>query len=379
MIIKHLQLQYWLALIRAPGIGANIGYRLLEKFSNIEELFNSSPQILAKIGLSERVINGINKLDWDLIEQDLRWLEQPNHHLITIQDPEYPPLLKQIAAPPLALFVNGNPQLLATPQLAIVGSRNPSHFGMDNAYEFAKYLAGIGITITSGFAMGIDTESHKGSIDGGGKTIAVMGAGCNSIYPARNKPLAEKILESRGALISEFPIGTPIKPENFPRRNRIISGLSLGTLVVEATIRSGSLITARLATEQGREVFAIPGSIHNPLARGCHQLIRSGAKLVETAQDVLEELGPITGAFANLSHKIFGNGQPAKTAAEKNQLDYDYQKLLDCIGFEAVSIDILIAQSGFKANEVASMLLILELQGYIKNTANGYIKLTIGK
>jgi DNA processing protein len=389
-------LQYWLALLRAPGIGAITGQKLLTAFPNIANLFAATAQMLSDCGLTKKTMDGIKNPRWELIEQDLNWLKDTDHHLLTIQDELYPSLLKEIADPPLALFVEGSPQILSAPQLGIVGSRNPSHTGLDNAHDFAKFLAGAGLTITSGLALGIDAESHKGALEVNGKTIAVMGLGLDKIYPANNKALARNIVQNGGALVSEYSIATPVKAENFPRRNRIISGLSIGILVVEASIRSGSLITARLATEQGREVFAIPGSIHNPLARGCHTLIRQGAKLIETAQDILEELGPLSATFGHLQSEVFShpreNGDPVRVDSRmrgndgkqrgnytergknENKLDSEYQKLLEYIGYETTPVDVLVERSGFTASNISSMLLILELQGHIKSTVGGYIK-----
>lgn len=365
-------LNYWLALLRAPGIGAITGQKLLAVFPDITELFAATSQMLTDCGLNKKAIDGIRNPHWELVEQDLNWLKHSGRHLIAIQDKHYPVLLKEISDPPLALFVEGDPKILSAQQLAIIGSRNPSHTGLDNAHDFAKFLAGSGLVIVSGLALGIDAESHKGAIAAGGKTIAVMGTGLDRIYPAHHKALAKNIVQNGGALVSEYSIATPVKAENFPRRNRIISGLSIGTLVVEATIRSGSLITARLAAEQGREVFAIPGSIHNPLARGCHTLIRQGAKLVETAQDILEELGPLTTGFCRPREKERGNGD--KKYGNENKFDPEYQKLLEYIGYEPTPIDMLVEKSGFTAGNISSMLLILELRGYVKQDFGGYIK-----
>ncbi len=363
-------LHYWLALLRTPRIGSVTGRKLLDAFPRIEDLFAQSLQQLANFGLTKKTIDSLVNPQWQLIEQDLDWLKNPDHHFITIQDSIYPSLLKEVSDSPLALFVEGDLQILSSPQLAIVGSRNPSHTGMDNAYDFAKYLAQAGLIITSGFACGIDTQSHKGALAGNGKTIAVMGTGLDKIYPAQNRVLAKDILSQGGALVSEFPVGTPAKAENFPHRNRIISGLSIGALVVEATTRSGSLITARLAIEHGREVFAIPGSIHNPLARGCHALIRQGAKLIETAQDVLEELGPLAAVSVSEDYN-----KPIQTEKVlQNKLDSEYLKLLEYIDYEATPVDVLVERSGLKINNVSSMLLILELEGHIKSTPGGYIK-----
>ena len=358
-------LRYWLALIRTSGIGPIKGKLLLDSLGDIEAIFQATPATLRNLGLGHKITDSIIKPQWDLVAQDLEWLKQPEHHLITIQDDLYPKLLQEIADPPLALFVAGDPKLLATAQIGIVGSRNPSHAGLDNAYDFAKYLAQTELTIISGLALGIDTESHKGTLAASGKTIAVLGTGIDKIYPASNKSLAKQILTGGGTIISELPLGIPPKAENFPRRNRIISGLSTGILVIEATIRSGSLITARLATEQGREVFAIPGSIHNPLARGCHQLIRQGAKLVETAQDVVEELGPLIACT---------NTNDFKMPKSTNKLDSTHQNLLHYVDYELTPIDLIIERSGLHAGTVSSMLLTLELQNHIKTIAGGYIK-----
>ena len=272
-------------------------------------------------------------------------------------------MLKEIADPPSILYVQGDIELLSQWKIAIVGSRNPSRSGRDTAFEFGCFLAQGDIAICSGMAMGIDAAAHQGALSGRGKTIAVVGTGLDRIYPAKHRDLAHDIVEN-GLMISEFPLGTPPRPENFPRRNRIISGLSLGTLVVEAATKSGSLITARQALEQGREVFAIPGSIHNPLARGCHQLIREGAKLVETASDIIEELG----ALAAVSLPTAASFEADKS---DHELDGDYQVLLDCLAYDPIEVDSLIQQSGLTADAVSSMLLLLELQGQVESLPGG--------
>jgi len=233
-------------------------------------------------------------------------------HILTLHDPAYPALLKEIADPPPLLFVRGDPAVLSRPQLGIVGSRNPTPGGRSLAEDFARSLSRCGLVVTSGMALGIDAAGHRGALRGGGTTLAVAGTGPDRIYPARHRDLARAIVE-QGAIISEFAPGTPALPSNFPRRNRIISGLSLGVLVVEAACRSGSLITARLAAEQGREVFALPGSIHNPLARGCHHLIRQGAKLVEDIEDIVEELGPLAAVISHRSGDGEAGDKPAET------------------------------------------------------------------
>ncbi|MFC4310560.1 DNA-processing protein DprA [Steroidobacter flavus] len=300
-----------------------------------------------------------------LLERHLRWLDHPAHHFIPRGSARYPALLAASPDAPTGLLVRGNPDALSLPQLAIVGSRNPSQAGHDIARRFATHLARSGLTITSGLAIGIDTAAHRGALDGGGLTIAVCGTGLDIDYPRANAGLSAEIA-SGGALVSEFPLGTPASRSNFPRRNRIISGLSLGTLVVEAAVRSGSLITARLAAEQGREVFAIPGSIHNPLSRGCHKLIREGAQLVETADDIFAELGPLAAALTPTATKT-----AESTAVLAPALDKGYEILLDALGFEPASVDVLIARTGLKADEVASMLLILELEARIDACPGG--------
>lgn len=304
----------------------------------------------------------------ELLARHRRWLDHPSHHFIPLGSPRYPAMLAQLPDAPDALLVRGDPDALSGPQLAIVGSRNPTQAGQDTAHRFAAHLARTGLMITSGLAIGIDAAAHRGALAGGGRTIAVCGTGLDIAYPRANAGLSGEIA-SGGALVSEFPLGTPASKHNFPRRNRIISGLSLGTLVVEAAVRSGSLITARLAAEQGREVFAIPGSIHNPLTRGCHRLIREGAQLVETADDIFAELRPLAGALAEQTRAAVKTAESA--AVLPPALDKEYEILLDALGFEPVGVDVLLARTGLKADEVASMLLILELEARIDACPGG--------
>ncbi len=309
------------------------------------------------------------------------WLAHPDHHLLHHDDDGYPPLLRTIDAPPEVLYVAGDPALLKLPQLAIVGSRSATPGGLATAREFAAYLAGCGLTITSGMALGVDAAAHAGALAGGGATIAVLGCGPDVVYPRRNAALAAEI-RARGAIVSEFPPGTAARKAYFPQRNRIIAGLALGTLVVEAGIRSGSLITARLAGEAGREVFAIPGSIHNPLSKGCHQLIRQGAKLVERAADIIEEIGNLARAMApesqpdlyrSASDRYRGATNVSATAPET---DPDHAALLRIMGFDPVSINALSQASGLTAEELSSMLLILELQGRVASLPGGRFQQT---
>ena len=272
------------------------------------------------------------------------------------------------------LFGHGDPGLLCSPQLAIVGSRNPSVSGRQTAGEFAAHLAAVGITISSGLASGIDGAAHLGALRADGFTLAVAATGLDRVYPADHRDLAHRIAE-QGVLVSEFPPGTPPRRDHFPRRNRIIAGLALGTLVVEAAVRSGSLITARLAAEQGREVFAIPGSIHNPLARGCHRLIRQGAKLVETAQDVLEELAPLLGTRSSAAS--LSDDEPPQLRLQT--LDPEYRQLLASLGHDPLPADQLIERSGLTAEAVSSMLLLLELEGYVSSAPGGRYALNGGR
>ncbi len=348
---------WWIALIRARGIALSDAHALLERFGDPRAVFERAGKEAPRAKLAEP--------DREEIEPDLEWLARPGHHLITWGDDLYPPLLAGIADPPLALFVAGDPGSLSTPALAIVGSRNPTAAGTENAEAFAEHLAAHGFTIVSGLALGIDAAAHRGALRSG-RTVAVCGTGLDEVYPPKNRGLAGKIAAS-GAVVSEFPSGTPARPENFPRRNRIISGLAVGTLVVEAAMRSGSLITARLAIEQGREVFAIPGSIHNPLAKGCHRLIRDGAKLVDDASHIVEELGALLGdAGASPSRR------ESKVATDDGiELDQDYENLLKCLEETPLTMDKLIERSGLTPAAVSSMLLIMELRGLVESAPGG--------
>lgn len=345
-------------MLHTPGMGAKTIRYLLEHLEPAQ-IFSASHAQLRQLGLKDDLIGALKDTDWQRVEQTLLWLENPNHHALPLNDPRYPQQLLEISSPPPILFVRGNLELLAQPQIAIVGSRNPSSQGLQTAFDFAQTLADVGFTITSGLALGIDAAGHRGALKATGRTIAVSGTGLDRVYPARHKELAREIVE-KGAMISEFPLGATAKANHFPRRNRIISGLCQGLLIVEAARESGSLITARLALEQNREVFAIPGSIHNPLARGCNALIREGAKLVETTRDILEELGQFK--------------QPPETlVAEKIQteLDLEQQNLLKLIPFSPTTVDELVNQSGLAVEVVSSILLVLELQGYIVSAAGG--------
>ncbi len=295
---------------------------------------------------------------------DEDWLQDDRNRIVARDDADYPELLGQIPGAPERLYVRGDPALLQLPCLAIVGSRNPTEAGRQNAFEFARHLGAAGFCIVSGLAEGIDTAAHRGALDAGAATVAFLGHGIDRVYPAKNHDLAHEIA-ANGALVSEFPLGTPPRKELFPQRNRLISGVSLGTLVVEAARRSGSLITARYAGEQGREVFALPGSIHNPLARGCHKLIRQGAKLVETAADIVAELDPL------VSHLRQTSLQTKTNETTHDTDDEDYGMLRQALGHDPVSIDNLAERSGLTIEQVSSMLLILELAGEVESLAGG--------
>lgn len=361
------ELTAWLTLARAPALHAGTLRPLLDHFSTAGAIVAASSAALRSAGAAKSLIEHLQARHDAVIAADLRWLQRAGCHFIPLCDERYPPRLANIADAPTALYVQGEPALLKSSQLAIVGSRNPTPAGRDNAAQFAGQLAHYGVTITSGLALGVDAASHRGALEASGATIAVCGTGVDLRYPRSNAQLAEQIA-TRGALVSEFPLGTPALRASFPRRNRIISGLSLGVLVVEAALKSGSLITARLAAEQGREVFAVPGSIHNGLARGCHQLIRQGATLVETVEDILSEIALTT---ANSTTENDVSERAARQKKSVAPLDNDYEILLDALGFEPASIDALIARSGLKADAVASMLLMLELEGRIESYPGG--------
>ncbi|MFL6711483.1 MAG: DNA-processing protein DprA [Sulfurifustis sp.] len=365
----------WLTLARLPGLGPSARVRLFERFGSIEALFDADRATLASALAELESVPTIRPdsaaalaalqagPSAEALAPDLAWLAQDQHHLVTWADADYPPLLREIADPPVALYVHGRRDVVSCPQLAVVGSRNPTPLGVENAAAFARALAPAGLTITSGLALGIDGAAHRGALEAGGSTIAVAGTGLDRVYPARHRNLAHAIV-AHGALVSEFPIGTPARAGNFPVRNRIISGMSVGVLVVEAALKSGSLITARLAAEQGREVFALPGSIHSPLARGCHALIREGAKLVETAAHVLEELGPLGETVRAASALI---DPPSSLAPHETQL-------LGCLSDAPMHLDVLIERSGLTADIVSSILLQLELRGLVLAGPGGYQK-----
>ncbi len=375
MTEQQQRLRYWLALSTVPASVNRIS-RWLESVDSIDLLFTVPAEQLRHIGIPLEIGDYLSNPPWPKLIQYLQWeQESEQNYIITYDDPYYPKLLKEIADPPLILYVKGNIDLLDSPQLAIVGSRNPSPTGAEIANLFAKHIAEMGISITSGLALGIDAAAHQGALKSDpSQTIAVMGTGLDIVYPASHKNLAAEILLKGGALVSEYPPGTQAQAYHFPRRNRIISGLSLGTLVVEAALRSGSLITARCATDQGREVFAIPGSINNPLAKGCHTLIRNGAKLIETADDIIEELGPLANLQENLLQTHHQQQHPTPNTDSFISDDDSYQKLLKNLDVIATPVDILSRRTNLPVSEISSMLLVLELKGYVESAPSGYMK-----
>ena len=356
----------WLRLARAPGMGIADALALLDRLGGPEALLAATEAELARAGVSRAGLPVLANPDESALERDLRWLEAPGHFLLTGDDPRYPPQLAATAGAPVALFVEGEPAALSLPQLAIVGSRSATAAGRETAFEFARRLSASGLTITSGLAAGIDAAAHRGALAAGGLTIAVCGTGLDQVYPAEHAALASTIA-AQGALVSEFSMGTPPIAANFPRRNRLLSGLARGVLVIEAAARSGSLITARLAGEQGRDVMAVPGSIHNVLARGCHRLIRDGAALVESPEDVLAAIG-----FRSLA-AVAGTGEKTSGRVQKSAggLDSAEEMLLNALGFEPADLDKLVERTGLAAPAVASMLQLLELDGRIESLAGG--------
>lgn len=351
-------LEYRLALLFSPGIGPIHFYKLRQQFPDLAEIFSAKPALLRQWHLPEESIAGIVSPNWSLVDKHLSWASQAGNHLISYDSLAYPSQLKAIYAPPPFLFVRGDVSALTLPHIAMVGTRHPSHRAKEDAFYFAAELARRGYGVCSGLALGIDAESHRGALSLHGKTVAVMGVGLDQIYPRQHRTLAEEILTQKGCWVSEFPLETSIRPENFPRRNRIISGLSRGVFVVEAAMRSGSLITARYALEQGREVYAMPGSIHNPLAKGCHYLLKQGAKLVENVEDLLEELK--TEALPLVENSL-------------TNPDLAREPLLEWIEFTPVAFDDIVQRSGLEPRLLLQQLAVLELKGVIRQQGGRYV------
>ena len=361
-------LNRWLALAHAPGLHAGQLQHWLAQGASPVDLARESRSVLAAMGLGHAAIQALLQPDRAALATDRDWLQAaPDRSVVTWGSAEYPPLLARIPDAPLVLYAEGDVMALCLPQLAIVGSRNPTALGRDTATQFALHLAQAGLVITSGLALGIDAAAHRGALRAGARTVAVVGRGLDAVYPRENAALAQEIVGRQGVIVTDLPIGTPPLKHNFPRRNRILSGLAVGTLVVEAALQSGSLITARLAADQGREVFAIPGSIHNPLVRGCHRLLRQGARLVETVDDIFAELEPIIGEMKRIAQENPRSGVDLRAPS----LDKEYEILLDALGFEPAGLDMLVVRTGLKAGAVASMLLILELEGRVQQQPGG--------
>lgn len=349
-------LKAWLTLSLIPGLGGANARRLLKEFGSPDAVLAapiSSLKTIVKADTAAEISKGIGE---ELLTPTLVWLQDCNNHIVTLADSDYPQALLNITDPPLLIYVKGRLDLLNHTALAIVGSRNATPQGINNAEAFAKSLSDAGLCIISGMAHGIDAAAHRGALRGRGSSIAIVGTGLDKVYPAANRDLAHA-LAGQGAIISEFPLGTPPLASNFPRRNRIISGMSVGCLVVEASLQSGSLITARLALEQGRDVFAIPGSIHAPQSKGSHALIKQGAKLVEAAQDILEELGGLI-------------VKPNTTSPDPVTQNVETE-LLGHLGFDPVSIDILTTRCGLTVSQLSAMLLTLELEGRVSALPGG--------
>ncbi len=395
------ELRHWLTLVHTRGLGPKLAHKLLRGFGSADAILSASSSKLASIGLPAKVIDALSVADQQRIDDDLNWQnEGDDRFIIALTSPLYPLLLKEIADPPMVLYVRGDPEVLQTPQLAVVGSRKPTHSAEKHAFEFARELAGYGITITSGLAHGVDGSAHRGALQADGFTVAVTATGLDRVYPAQHQSLAREIAAS-GAIVSEFPIGTNPLPAYFPRRNRIITGLSYGTLVVEAALKSGTLTTAGHATEQSREVFAIPGNIDNPQARGCHALLRAGATLVESSDDILTQLAPLLPGSLILTENnrsetpipadtpatvaatdtavppLTGNAQetrPSKTPEHADSGSTDVG-LLEVFEAEPLSLDEIVERSGRDIVTVTNLTLDLELDGKVISVAGGkYVK-----
>jgi DNA processing protein len=357
----------WLRLEGARGVGLRTAHQLLEAFGSPRAIFEAGHAALAaQVGpaLARTLCAPPERATSELIDATLAWLQAPSHHVLALGDASYPQALAHIPDPPLLLYIKGRIDLLARPALAIVGSRNATVQGKANAAAFATALSEAGVCIVSGLALGIDAAAHEGALRGAGSTIAVVGTGADLFYPARNRALAERIA-NEGCIVSEYALGTPPTSGNFPRRNRIISGLSSGVLVIEAAAQSGSLITARVAAEQGREVFALPGSIHAPLAKGCHRLIRDGARLVETVNEVLEAMQVSPLAMPAAPNKAAGNGLPTET---------DCTDLLAQLGHEPLDVDELLERLDTDIGQLSMGLLALEMAGMIERLPGGKVQ-----
>ena len=367
-----MKLDAWLTVLQsaAPAKSQRLT-TLLDQHAAVSDVVDLPRTALLAAGISARQVDRLKSPDRKRIDQWRSWLDRPGRSLITRKSPDYPALLKELPDPPLALWTDGaRSDLLNSPQLAMVGSRKPTANGRETARRFARYLSERGLTIVSGLATGIDGASHRGGLEGCGSTVAVLGSGSDVLFPRSHKRLAAEIID-KGLIVSEFPPGTPPLAAHFPQRNRIIAGMSAGTLVVEAARRSGSLITARLAGNYGREVFAIPGSIHNPMAKGCHRLIQQGAKLVEDAADVLVELPPLLQLAVETEAQTVDTPSDAPVETESLASRPGYKDLLAALGFDPCGITDLARRTGLTAAELSSMLLLLEMEGLVEALPGG--------
>lgn len=358
----------WLLLLRTPGLSASrLRQLLVDAGRSAASALDRLTRRPETYRLSGAGVAWLAAPDEARIEADLAWTAQPGHRLLRCTDEDFPPQLEAITPAPVALWVAGDASLLLRPQVAVIGSRSAGPVGLANARAFARDLTAAGLVVTSGLADGVDGAAHAAALEAGGPTIAVVGTGPDRIYPRKHLALARAIVD-QGAMATEFPPGTSARPDHFPRRNRIIAGLSLGTLVIEAGEKSGSLITARFAAEQGREVFAVPGSIHNPLAEGCHRLIADGARLVQRAEDVVQVLAPAALELGReLAARLGGTeaARPRGTAAPAWRDDTDYQRLLAAMGDDPVPLDELVTRTSLPVTSLASMLLMLELEDIV--------------
>ncbi|WP_233840551.1 DNA-processing protein DprA [Dyella sp. 2HG41-7] len=378
---EQAELRDWLVALRTPGLGpGGLRERLAAAAGSIGGVLSDLRRHAFTLGAEAQA--WLEQPDEARLAADFAWLSDPQHRLLRCTDADFPPQLETIPQPPVALFVAGDASLLLHPQVAIVGARSASAAGKTNARAFARHLALAGFVVTSGLADGIDGAAHEAALEAGHPTIAVVGTGPDLVYPRKHRELSGRVT-AQGALVSEFPPGTAARADHFPRRNRIIAGLSLGTVVIEAGLQSGSLITARLAGEQGREVFAVPGSIHNPLARGCHRLIRDGVRLVESPTEIAETLVPAARALgADLAQRLERNPAApvgrAQSAAGGWRDDPEYQRLLDVLGHDPMALDDLATRTGQSAAVLSSMLLMLELEGCVEGLPGGRYQLLPG-
>ena len=355
----------WLRLMETPGVGNETARRLLKAFGLPEAIFSSSLQSLQQVvspRIAQALLQPVSPGLQNLISKTADWLQQPQCHLLTLADSRYPPILLNIPDPPVLLYALGDLQFLSQTMIGVVGSRHATSQGLRHAHDFSAALSQAGITVSSGLAAGIDAAAHQGALTGSGSTVAVVGTGLDKVYPARHRELAHRIAEE-GCIISEYPLGTSPVAANFPRRNRLISGLATGVLVVEAAAQSGSLITARMAAEQGRDVFAIPGSIHAPLSKGCHQLIRQGAKLVESAADILEDLPQLSRSDVN-----------AQPGTDHRHHDSPEEAWAGLLGYDPVPLDILAQQASLSVADLQAQLLMMELSGQLEMLPGGYVR-----